>query len=41
MGAIGWAVSGPFEAADIATFGLNLEGLIIVAGADYAVSPRG
>jgi hypothetical protein len=37
MGAIGWAVSGPFEAADIAAFGLNLEGLIIVAGADYAV----
>jgi hypothetical protein len=37
MGDIGWAVSGPFEAEDIAAFGLNLEGLIIVAGADFAL----
>jgi hypothetical protein len=37
MGAIGWVVPGPFEAADIAAFGQNLEGLIMVADADNAV----
>jgi hypothetical protein len=37
MGAIGWVAQGPFEAADIAAFGQNLEGLIIVVDADNAV----